>query len=456
MTRPTLNKGHKTLIGIVVLGAAVISAIGFAGSYNSVRALAADEGFGRFAQVLPIGVDAGIVVLYALDLLLTWLRMPYPLLRQTAWFLTAATIVMNSASAWGRPLAMGMHAVVPILFVIIVEAARHAVGRWANLTAGKREMEGFDLRRWLLKPFGTFSDWRLKMIWGIYSSEEAIELAKWKRILRGQLKRKHGRKWRKLASQEALLLLYLAQYGEGSREQYIHVLSSIGIPVDTLVGLRPGELPRTQLSAIESGRDLVKAPVPNGRVEVQGAARETGQSDTGEPAIDLLKPAVPAQQGVEVRVPAAEGEPHPAEPTQVLVFETEAPEVLFEQPVTASDDLAPVVPEESAHDEEDLDSEDLEDSEADPGQDGGDQAGGRRKREDVLYDYYCAYVHENGNHPTKEDYVEWIHKRYGEKGQDGGPLSPNSVKRYWAGWGKTYRAEYETPKHPDLLELAGT
>ncbi|MFD9686803.1 DUF2637 domain-containing protein [Kitasatospora sp. NPDC059088] len=455
MTRPTLNKGHKALIGIVVLGAAVISAIGFTGSYNAVRALAVDEGFGRFALVLPIGVDAGIVVLYALDLLLTWLRMPSSLPRQTAWFLTIATIVMNSASAWGRPLAMGMHAVVPVLFVIIVEVARHAVGRWANLTAGKREMEGFDIRRWLLKPFGTFSDWRLKMIWGIYSAEEAIELAKWKRILRGQLKRKYGRRWRKLASQEALLLLYLAQYGEGNREQYLDVLSSIGVPVDTLVGLRSGEPPRARLSAIEPGGDPVKAVVPPGRTEIQAAARETGAGGAGEAAIDLHKPAAPTQPTAEAHVVlAVDGESRLAGPAQMPTPEAVAPETPFALRADAGESRAAEVPEEPTYDEEDLEAADLEDSE-ELGQDS-DQAASRRKREDVLYEYYCAYVHENGNHPTKDDYVKWIHVRFGEKGQDGGPLSPNSVKRYWASWGKNYRAEYETPKHPDLLELAGT
>jgi hypothetical protein len=35
--------------------------------------------FGWFANVFPVGIDAGIVVLLALDLLLTWLRIPFPL-----------------------------------------------------------------------------------------------------------------------------------------------------------------------------------------------------------------------------------------------------------------------------------------------------------------------------------------------------------------------------------------
>jgi hypothetical protein len=60
--------------------------------------------------VFSIGIDAGICVLLALDLLLTWIRIPFPLLRQTAWLLTAATIAFNGAAAWPDPLGVGMHA----------------------------------------------------------------------------------------------------------------------------------------------------------------------------------------------------------------------------------------------------------------------------------------------------------------------------------------------------------
>ncbi|MEV6502176.1 DUF2637 domain-containing protein [Streptomyces prunicolor] len=93
-----LTRMHRVLIGVVVSGAVVIAGIGFAGSYAAVRELALKKGFGNFAYVFPIGIDAGICVLLALDLLLTWIRIPFPLLRQTAWLLTVATIAFNGAA----------------------------------------------------------------------------------------------------------------------------------------------------------------------------------------------------------------------------------------------------------------------------------------------------------------------------------------------------------------------
>jgi len=73
VTRPTLTRVHYLLIAVIAVGAVAISAIGFAGSYSAVRSLAESYGFRAFAKVLPIGVDAGIAVLLALDLLLSWL-----------------------------------------------------------------------------------------------------------------------------------------------------------------------------------------------------------------------------------------------------------------------------------------------------------------------------------------------------------------------------------------------
>nr|BBJ47597.1 hypothetical protein SAVMC3_02260 [Streptomyces avermitilis] len=139
------------MISAVVLGGLTISGIGFAGSYTAVRALALKKGFGNFSYVFPIGIDAGICVLLAMDLLLTWIRIPFPLLRQTAWLLTAATIAYNGAAAWPDPLGTAMHAVIPILFVVAVEAARHAIGQIADITADKH-MEGIRITRWLLSP----------------------------------------------------------------------------------------------------------------------------------------------------------------------------------------------------------------------------------------------------------------------------------------------------------------
>ncbi|WP_332756976.1 DUF2637 domain-containing protein [Streptomyces sp. MT206] len=200
------------IVGVVVGGAVVIAGIGFAGSYAAVRDLAIRKNFGTFAHVFPLGVDAGILVLLALDLLLTWLRMPFPLLRQTAWLLTSATIAFNGAAAWPDPLGVGMHSVIPILFVVTVEAARHAIGQLANITAG-RHMEPVRLIRWLLSPLPTFRLWRRMKLWELRSYDQVLALEQERLVYQARLRTRFGRAWRRRAPVEARLPLRLTRYG---------------------------------------------------------------------------------------------------------------------------------------------------------------------------------------------------------------------------------------------------
>ncbi|MFJ5820096.1 DUF2637 domain-containing protein [Streptomyces sp. NPDC093108] len=212
MHRTALTPLQRRLVATVAGGAVLIAAIGFAGSYAAVRSLAGRKGFGDFALVFPIGIDAGIIVLLALDLLLSWLRMPFPLLRHTAWLLTAATIAFNGAAAWPDPLGVGMHAVIPVLFVVVVEAARAAIGRLADITAD-RHIEPVRLSRWLLSPLPTFRLWRRMKLWEQRSYEQVIQLEQDRLIYKARLQARYGRQWRRTAPVEHLLPLRLAKYG---------------------------------------------------------------------------------------------------------------------------------------------------------------------------------------------------------------------------------------------------
>ncbi|MGW7330539.1 DUF2637 domain-containing protein [Streptomyces sp. NPDC054840] len=233
-----LTRTHRILIGVVVAGAVVIAGIGFAGSYSAVRALALQKGFGSFSLVFPIGIDAGICVLLALDLLLTWLRIPFPLLRQTAWLLTAATIAFNGAASWPDPLGVGMHAVIPMLFVVTVEAARHAVGRIADITAD-RHMEGVRITRWLLSPIPTFKLWRRMKLWELRSYEQAVGMEQDRLIYQARLQARYGRAWRRKAPVEALMPLKLAKIGVPLAETTAEALAATGIEPAVLPPVEP-------------------------------------------------------------------------------------------------------------------------------------------------------------------------------------------------------------------------
>lgn len=251
-----LTRMHRVLIGVVVFGAVIIAGIGFAGSYAAVRELALQKGFGNFSYVFPIGIDAGICVLLALDLLLTWIRIPFPLLRQTAWLLTLATIAFNGAAAWPDPLGVGMHAVIPVLFVVSVEAARHAIGRIADITADKH-MEGVRLTRWLLSPLPTFLLWRRMKLWELRSYDQVIKLEQERLVYQARLRSRYGRAWRRKAPVESLMPLRLARYGVPLADTAPAGLAAAGIEPAL-----PSPAPQLELRQATDGADT--APVATG------------------------------------------------------------------------------------------------------------------------------------------------------------------------------------------------
>ncbi|URN15547.1 DUF2637 domain-containing protein, partial [Streptomyces sudanensis] len=315
MAAMQLTRIHRVLIGVVVAGALVIAGIGFAGSYAAVRELAEKKGFGTFSLVFPIGIDAGICVLLALDLLLTWFRIPFPLLRQTAWLLTAATIAFNGAAAWPDPLGVGMHAVIPMLFVVTVEAARHAVGRIADITADKH-MEGVRITRWLLSPVPTFRLWRRMKLWELRSYEQVIKLEQDRLIYQARLQARFGRGWRRKAPVEALMPLRLAKYGVPLAETAPAGLAAAGVepvllpPVPRsqevpapLVNAPVGELP--QAAPAEPRSAAPAQPVP----QETALAPQPDRSAQPAPAPAPAGPPTPAATRSPASAPAAAAAP---------------------------------------------------------------------------------------------------------------------------------------------------
>ncbi|MFF8725726.1 DUF2637 domain-containing protein [Streptomyces sp. NPDC015171] len=313
---------HRILIGVVVAGALIIAGIGFAGSYAAVRELAIKKGFGNFSYVFPVGIDAGICVLLALDLLLTWIRIPFPLLRQTAWLLTAATIAFNGAAAWPDPLGVGMHAVIPVLFVVAVEAARHAVGRIADITADKH-MEGVRLTRWLLSPLPTFLLWRRMKLWELRSYEQVIKLEQERLVYQARLHSRYGRAWRRKAPVESLMPLRLARYGVPLTETAPAGLAAAGIePV-----LLPAAPPVPVRAAPRSEQQQQRAELP----------AQTRREPDGAPVDDEQSPWFQAQREIEYHGgydPSYEPPPEPQyEPEEQYEdwYEEQPPEQ-FQQP----------------------------------------------------------------------------------------------------------------------------
>lgn len=308
MAAMELTRTHRILIGLVIGGAVIIAGIGFAGSYAAVRELAVHKGFGTFSYFFPIGIDAGICVLLALDLLLTWLRIPFPLLRQTAWLLTAATIAFNGAAAWPDPLGVGMHAVIPMLFVVAVEAARHAVGRIADITADKH-MEGVRLTRWLLSPVPTFRLWRRMKLWELRSYDQVIKLEQERLIYQARLQARFGRGWRRKAPVEALMPLRLARYGVPLAETAPAGLAAAGVEP---VLLPPNPNPTAHPAPAPVQVPAAVTAAPAAAPQLPAAPHQAQGQEQAEPPQVPAQPQPPRMQAPQPQAPQPQAPQHPA------------------------------------------------------------------------------------------------------------------------------------------------
>jgi hypothetical protein len=158
---------------VVVVGAmvAVLGLLGFVNSFARVAA-AARASFGWLAYTLPIGVDLGIAVFSALDIVLARLDMRVRWLRLIPWSLTGATVYLNVAGETS-PFAIVAHAVLPALWVAAVEVAAHVVRTRAGLAAGTR-MDSIRASRWFLAPSATARLWRRMVLWETRSYPSAL------------------------------------------------------------------------------------------------------------------------------------------------------------------------------------------------------------------------------------------------------------------------------------------
>ncbi|MFC7634688.1 DUF2637 domain-containing protein [Streptomyces thermogriseus] len=167
----------RLVTSVALAGGAILAGIGFAGSYKALQALGEAKGLGRFSYVFPIGLDAGIVVLLALDLLLIRRRTPWPALRWLAHAFTAGTVVFNASSGWTHSRGPGGRCA-PRRHPADVYCCRGGwppPGHQAD-EAGGRPPEGTGSRCTAgSSPPPTAALWRRMKLWGISSYREAVD-----------------------------------------------------------------------------------------------------------------------------------------------------------------------------------------------------------------------------------------------------------------------------------------
>ncbi|MEU7450043.1 DUF2637 domain-containing protein [Streptomyces diastaticus] len=266
-----LSGTQKWAAGAIVAAAVALAGIGLYLSFEHVAEFAFRQlRFGSLGKgrLFAVGVDVGILVMIAVDLLMAWLKRPISWIRYPVWLLTGATVVLNAAS--GAPeggwelidyVAAGAHGVVPVLFIAVVEIGRDAIGRVVRPEQAERD--SIPWLRWVLAPIATARMFRRMRLWGVTSypemtrrDQQLIAYEQWlKRKYKGDISR---------ADEDELLPMEMAPYG-------YTVAQALAMPdeQDQAAQKREEEAERRRLDA-ETRSEVAKAESEAARLRAKG------------------------------------------------------------------------------------------------------------------------------------------------------------------------------------------
>ena len=181
----------KAVVIAIALGVGALGVLGFVNSFARVQ-VAAMPDFGWFAWTLPVGVDVGIAVFSALEIVLAKAGMQTLWVRLVAPALTAATVYLNVA---GEPTLFGKvaHAVLPGLWIAAIAVAALVTRKRAKLERrAATRIDRIRLSRWVLAPWPTMCLYRRMVLWEIRSYSEALRREHDRVLALTDLKDKYG------------------------------------------------------------------------------------------------------------------------------------------------------------------------------------------------------------------------------------------------------------------------
>ncbi|MEW2497546.1 DUF2637 domain-containing protein [Streptomyces nodosus] len=330
--KPIRPKRDRLMIALSLAAAAggtLVGVIGFAMSYSTLADVALSWGFNeKLAPWFPVGVDASIIAFLALDLYLIRKDTPWPLLRMAAHAMTGATIWFNASSQGhiaADPVRSASHGVMPLLFVIGVEAARKLFIKKAQLEAGTAA-DRIPLHRWILSPLATPKFYRRMRLYGVTSYPEMIRRQQDLIAYEQWLKRKHKGDLSE-ASEDEKLPMKMAAYGytvsealampeqqEREAEKRAEEAESRRLDAETR---RERAQKQAEADRLEADGDLeaVRAQVEGKKAEAR--ARAKAQATAAERAAELEEQALETALVAEARARHAEAERKTAQERQL-------------------------------------------------------------------------------------------------------------------------------------------
>lgn len=297
--RPPIGEVERALWAGVI---AVASLLGVGGAVISFERVndAMRPYFGGLAWMVPVGVDLGIAVFTALDLLMAHRDLRAVWLRYIPRGLVAVTIYLNVVGIADLEGKVA-HAVLPGLWVVAVEVAGTGARTIFGLKTTGPRLERIRRSRWLLAPVAT-ARLRRRMI---LREETSFETAR-QRDLAFELAKADMRDrykpvlWRWKAPRRERLLLRRGEVAPVPAGQLPTVPVAALTPVSGPDGTGPGDAGTTGRGRLARGRAATRArspkttpadPETERRVAEQVAARmrAEGVPLTRRPFIDRMR-----------------------------------------------------------------------------------------------------------------------------------------------------------------------
>ena len=239
---PALSGWSRFILALLALGSAALAAMSFAGMFDAVRD-AMQKWFGGDAWMIPVGTDLGIVLTSAFSVFFEAKGMALWWLRPVTLAFVGLQLGLNVGAAHGDPLGSAGHAVLPLLFLTIIETWTYFIRKRRNLIHKNKNRERIPFARYLADWRGSRDLRRRMILWDITRYTEALDMRQ--QVLRAEagLGEIYGPKWRKTAPQDLVMMLNTSKYLDEACREIARALERHRRERDTR---RAGEAPAPQ------------------------------------------------------------------------------------------------------------------------------------------------------------------------------------------------------------------
>lgn len=255
-----LTAPQKVTLGLLGAASAALAAMSFSGMFTAVRT-AMTPFFAAGAWMIPVGTDLGIILTSVFSVFFEWLGMTVGAVgaRVATLVFIGLQLGINISAGHGNPEGSAGHAVLPLLFVVILEAWQYFIRRRRGL--GKPRKPGKDRER---IPFARYrADWRgsrelrkFMVLWGIDGYAEALDTMQRIQRAKASLALVYGVSWREECPADILLMLGTAKF----LNEAITEIGKIRAAFDKGQNPRSGWQQRTA----NAGNSAPPIPAPNG------------------------------------------------------------------------------------------------------------------------------------------------------------------------------------------------